>query len=164
MEYLRKRIKQFIFSNKTDYLLNYVTLHIKDKEIHRSVRNYISERFDRVFPLYVLKTAIFFISTLISTLFMQEKNTTSFVMSVSAVFFIFIWTIVRKTSAKRFSSILLVFQTVSVSTVIFLAYLDVLQFKIREYADPNRLLLEVISSYICMTGVGSYDFKVNLFI
>ena len=33
-----------------------------------------------------------------------------------------------------------------------------------EKMDSNKFVLSVVTFYICETGIGSYDFKVNLFI
>jgi len=30
--------------------------------------------------------------------------------------------------------------------------------------DSNKFALSVVTFYICETGIGSYDFKINLFI
>ena len=128
------------------------------------MRNYRSQRFDSLFPLYVLTSTGFFVTTLFTTFVIKEKNPFSLIVSLMAILMIIIWAFVRRTSFKRYSSLVLVFFTIKVTSVIVLAYLNVLPSYLTDKLDSNRLILTVITYYICATGIGSYDFKVNLFI
>ena len=75
------------------------------------MRNYRSERLDRLFPLYVLVSTCYLIVGFIFT-FATKSNPFSILTGIIAMLTILIWTVVRRTSAKRYSWLVFIFFTI----------------------------------------------------
>jgi hypothetical protein len=56
-----------------------------------------------------------------------------------------------------------VFFTVVETAFLILAHTETLPSFITDKLDSNKIVMSLITYYIVVTGVGSYDFKVNLF-
>lgn len=54
--------------------------------------------------------------------------------------------------------------TVVETVFLILAHIDALPSFITDKLDSNKIAMSLVTYYIVVTGVGSYDFKVNLFI
>lgn len=79
-------------------------------------------------------------------------------------FSMILWAITRKTSAKQYSSLAFLVFTLLETTALILASFNVLPTYLTNKQDSTKLIMSLITFYIVITGVGSYDFKVNLFI
>jgi len=62
---LWKKLKKKMYSKETGYLLNYLTLHVKNEEIRKSINEHRANLIFRIYwPIVVLMTGTFLLSVI----------------------------------------------------------------------------------------------------
>lgn len=85
-------------------------------------------------------------------------------MAIIILLSVLLFAIVRKTSVKRYTSLIFVLFTIKASCAIILAQMNILPSFFTDKLDSNKLAIALVTYYIGATGIAPYDFKVNLFI
>ena len=160
---LTSKFKDKMYAEETGYLLNYLTLHIKDAELTNQVSLHIGKQFERIMIPGTLIVCLGCITTCINLFVYNSGHPINLITNgIDILFTIILWTLVKsgKSYLCRWTTVPFFF---SHSMAIVCVYKDWLPDYFNRYPKANTENM-IMLMFIAVNAVPLINFKQTIFV